>query len=70
MPQKKQHKNPQVGMVFEKKFKGKHYKLTVVKNSGVVGFSVASQVFKTPTAAAKQITKTEVNGWKFWGIDS
>lgn len=70
MPKAKTHVTPKTGTIFEKKFLGRNYKMTVVKSDGVVAYSVAGQQFKSPSAAAKSITKHDENGWKFWGIDS
>lgn len=64
-----EHVMPKVGTVYEKKYKGKLFKLTVVRASGKTAFDYSGQAFDTPTAAAKTITKHEINGWKFWGID-
>ena len=69
MPKKKIRPNPTVGLEFKKVFKGKPYTLKVVKVDGQIGFKVGKSVFPSPTAAAKSITKNEINGWKFWAMD-
>jgi hypothetical protein len=69
MPKTKEHVVPKVGTVFEKKYRGKYYKVAVVKCSGKTAYDVGGRTFKTPTAAAKSITKHEINGWVFWDMD-
>lgn len=69
MPKTKTHVMPKVGSVFEKKYRGRFYKLTIVNSLGQIAYAVGGKTFKTPTAAAKVITKHEINGWMFWGID-
>jgi hypothetical protein len=34
-----------------------------------VAYELDGHQFETPTAAAKHIQGTEVNGWKFWKMD-
>jgi len=68
MPAAKERPNPKVGSEFERQYKRKNYKLKVVKASGGVGFELAGTVYSSPSAAAKSITKGEINGWKFWKI--
>jgi hypothetical protein len=70
MPKEIERIAPRIGTVFAKKYRGNIYRLTVVRSSGEIAFKVAGQTFKTPTAAAKSITKHEINGWKFWSIDA
>ena len=60
---------PELGSVFEKKYHGKIYKLKVVNSITGIAYEIDGLLFKTPTAAAKSITKNEVNGWEFWKID-
>jgi len=69
MPARKERPNPRVGTEFSKRFKGKTYKLKVIKADGKIAYETAGTVFLSPTAAAKSITKNEVNGWRFWSID-
>jgi hypothetical protein len=69
MPKNKIRVTPTVGSVFQKKFNGKIYLLTVIKSSNGVAYNIGNLIFATPTAAAKSIQKTEVNGWKFWKMD-
>lgn len=70
MPIKIKRPNPLAGSKFEKKYKGKPYTLEVVKSEVGVSFKLKGAIYLTPTAAAKSITKTEVNGWHFWRIGS
>lgn len=70
MPNRKVRKMPKEGTVRTRTFSGRTYKLTVVKTDSGIGFQVGRDVFATPTAAAKSITKKEVNGWAFWRLDT
>lgn len=65
MPAAKQRAKPKLGTEFVKEYKNKTYKLRVVKD----GYELAGITYTSPSTAAKTITKTEVNGWKFWKID-
>ena len=69
MRKKIKHTVPKAGTIFEKRYRGRFYKLTVVTSFGKLAFDLDGRTFKTPTAAAKSITKHEINGWKFWCID-
>jgi len=69
MPAAKQRTKPKVGLEFTKEYKRKTYKLKVVKTEGGVGYELGGTIFTSPSTAAKSITKNEINGWKFWGID-
>jgi hypothetical protein len=69
MPKKKIRPNLKAGLEFKKVFKGKPYTLRVVKDDGRIVYKLGKSVFPSPSAAAKSITKNEVNGWKFWAID-
>lgn len=70
MPTRKHHQTPKEGSVFERKFKGVTYKLEVVASPIGVAYKLGRTTFRTPTAAAKSITKTDVNGWVFWNLES
>lgn len=61
-----ERKVPLVGQTFERTFSGKSYKLKVVPAGEGLAFELNGRIYKTPTAAAKAITKFEVNGWRFW----
>ncbi len=52
-----------------KEYKGKTYTLKVVKTDRGIGYDLRGTVFSSPSTAAKSLTKTEINGWKFWRID-
>lgn len=68
MPKRKIRPCPILGSEFIKEFKGKSHKLKVVKDGGKVAYQLGASIFPSPSAAAKSITKREVNGWKFWGL--
>ncbi|MFC1915238.1 DUF2924 domain-containing protein [Chloroflexota bacterium] len=69
MPKRKERKLPQSGSRFSKTFKGETYTMEVVKEAGVVRYKVGREVYASLSAAAKSITKTDVNGWVFWGLE-
>lgn len=69
MRERKQRQAPPLGSTWSKTYENSKYTMTVVRAGGAIGYQVGREVFKTPTAAAKAITKTEVNGWVFWGLD-
>ena len=66
---RKKRKPAPNGTVFEKQYKGESYLMKVVHKKGVVGYFVGKHRYNSPSAAAKAITATEVNGWVFWGMD-
>jgi hypothetical protein len=66
MPTAKQRATPKVGTEFSKKYKHKLYKLKVVKAQGGVAYDLNGVAYKSPSSAAKSLTKAEVNGWRFW----
>jgi hypothetical protein len=68
MPKAKKRTMPTFGSVFEKNYGGKTYRLKIVKSSNGIAYEVSGRIFKTPTAAAKNIVKHAVNGWRFWKI--
>jgi hypothetical protein len=68
MPRKKERKPPQIGKTYTKVFKGRSYSVKVVRTDSGVAYNLGCEIFPTPTAAAKSITKHDVNGWAFWGI--
>ena len=69
MAKKKERKPPRIGSRFNKEYKGKNYKMTVTKIKNGIGYKVGDVVYRSPSAAAKSITKSEINGWLFWKID-
>lgn len=70
MPKKRvAHKTPAVGSEFTRKYKGKIHKMTVVKRSEGIAYKVENGTYNTPSAAAKSVTKSAINGWFFWGIE-
>ena len=58
-----------IGTTFDRKWRNRLYRMRVVAQNGKAAFEVENRVFATPSAAAKSITKQEVNGWRFWRID-
>lgn len=62
-------KPPKVGTSFERSFAEKHYTLKVVSTSDGIAYELNGRIYKTPTTAAKTITKYEVNGWLFWHME-
>jgi hypothetical protein len=70
MARAKDHKAPKIGSTFEKIFKDKKYHLNIVSTPSGIGYEVRGQIFKSPSAAAKSITKTAVNGWLFWHMET
>jgi len=69
MPKRKKRALPTVGSLFERSYKGKVYRLKVIESQTGIAYELADRKFNTPTAAAKSLVKTEVNGWTFWKID-
>jgi hypothetical protein len=69
MPARKQRPNPKVGVEYVREYKRKTYKLKVIRTGGSIVYELAGSVFPSPSAAAKSITNSEVNGWRFWEID-
>ena len=69
MPQRKTRPLPKAGAVFEGTYRGRVYKLRVVSKDGKIAFEFNGRIFPSPSAAAKSITKHEINGWTFWHID-
>jgi len=73
MPRKiKREKLPQVGSVFEKLFRGRTVRATVISidpSIGHVRLEVNGTQYKSPSAAAKALAGHEINGWVFWGMD-
>ena len=58
MPKTKKHVVPKVGTVFGKKYKGKYYKLTVVRFSGQTAFATGgAEPFKTDCRSKKHYQK-------------
>jgi hypothetical protein len=70
MKRAKDHKAPKIGGTFEKLFKGRKYHLKIISTPSGIGYEVRGQIFRSPSAAAKSITKTAVNGWVFWHMES
>ena len=60
---------PGIGSTFKKEYKGESYTLKVVQEEGKLMYYLGGKCYASPSSAAKSVTKTEVNGWRFWGID-
>jgi hypothetical protein len=71
MPRRTERRPPKVGQVFERDYKGKGYRMVVVETESGIGFKVGSQVFPTPTAAAKAVVGQDrfISGPWFWHMD-
>ena len=69
MARKRKRNSPTFGSKYTKRYKGKTYQMVVSRIDGGIGYSVLGRTYKSPSAAAKSITKMEVNGWRFWKID-
>jgi hypothetical protein len=69
MPITKKRTELKIGTKFTKKYKEKTYQLKVVHHHGRLAYQLKKEVFSSPSAAAKSLTKTEVNGWVFWNMD-
>lgn len=60
---------PSVGTRLKGKFKGVEYYAQIVDApdfSEGRGISYEGKLFSSMTAAAKEITKQSINGWRFW----
>jgi hypothetical protein len=60
-----------VGMVIERTFYGRLYKLAVIKGPDGHQFKIENQVFDSLTAAARHVCRDEtrpISGPKFWGL--
>lgn len=69
MAKHKERKAPRPGAQFSKIHKGKTYFMEIVSQGGGTGYKVGQNVYNSPSGAAKSITKTDINGWEFWGLD-
>ena len=66
----KQRPLPTIGSKYEKITNdGKKHLLTVIKAGGKIKYQIGKEVFGSPSAAGKYIKGSEVNGWKYWGIE-
>lgn len=66
---KKPRKHPRVGTTFSHTYKGRTHAVRVVRLGDGLGYELGGEVYASPTAAAKAVTGTAVNGWQFWGMD-
>ena len=60
---------PVSGTKYSRVYKGKKYTMTVIEKQGEVKYVVKGVECATPSAAAKCITNTSVNGYVFWKMD-
>lgn len=60
---------PKIGHIFETNHKGTVVRMTVIKDGKGIAYQVGSEVFRTPSAAGRYVTKGEVNGWRFWHME-
>lgn len=70
MAPKKHPYSLKAGMIFEKTFYGKKYRLLIVKNNGTLQFKTEDRLFGSLTAAARHVIRDEtrqVSGPAFWG---
>ena len=64
---------PAIGVTLHSTYKNKSYSAVVVAvnpSTGKVAVRMGKDDYTTLSAAARQITNTEVNGWIFWGVES
>lgn len=54
------------GTVLRAVHKGEPHTLTVLRGGGRPCYEHDGTTYRSPSAAAKAITGTSVNGWKFW----
>jgi hypothetical protein len=59
---------PSPGTIYVKRYKGRRYVMRVLPHNDGVAFEVLGRIHSSPTAAARAVTGTSVNGWVFWGI--
>ncbi len=69
MPVRKVHRLPKVGDTFNRTYKEVQYTMKIVRAGKGIGYEVDTRIYSTPSAAAKSVTQTAVNGWKFWRIE-
>jgi hypothetical protein len=73
MPKRIERKSlPKLGSTLEKSYKGHIYKAKVIsvnESKGHVRLEVNGKKYASPSAAAKALTGSETNGWRFWGIN-
>ena len=67
--QRYDRQSPPIGTTLKGKFMGREYLAKVVMAPNLKegrGISYEGKIFSTMPAAAKEITKQSVNGWRFW----
>lgn len=72
MSKKKKHDyGLRAGMVIERTFYGRVYKLAVIEGAEELQFKIDAHVFDSLTAAARHVLRDEtrtISGPQFWGI--
>lgn len=69
MPAAKKRNPPPSGSEYEKKYKGRTFRLRVIHQDGTVYYCVGRERFTSPSTAGRHITGHHVNGWLFWRIE-
>lgn len=56
------------GMVLEKKYNGKQYRLYIIREGDELSFKLDNRTFSSMTAAAKHVVGSarEISGPRFW----
>ncbi len=68
-PNRKHRKLPTAGSSYEHKYKGKVVRMDLARIKDTTVYRVSGIDYSSPSAAAKSITGTETNGWKFWHME-
>ena len=68
-PQRENRKLPAVGSTYEHKYKGKVFRMEVVRIKDKIAYRVSGTDYSSPTLAARSITGKSVNGWIFWNME-
>lgn len=68
---KKVRREPEVGEVFQHRYNGTMYTLTVVSTETGIGYELLGKIYNSPTAAAKAIVGKDqhTNGRTFWHMN-
>ena len=69
MPKRRVRAQPSIGSDYVRVYKGDTFKMLVVADGPKLAYRVGEADHASPSAAAKAITKTEVNGWTFWRME-
>jgi hypothetical protein len=66
MSSRKSRPTPDAGTEYRTRYKGTEFTMEVVKRYGKIGCLVDGMTYRTPSGAARSITGSNVNGWRFW----